>query len=126
MRTPRLKCDLSRKIAAVSFGDNLLGIFCQGTRLRHEIKTLKHFGIGFRSYLQAFFLPESVDKNLALNIRFDPLIVLKQIRFSVGHFVCIERLAEILHYSVIDLKVLGYMVIERIVLREVEERIVLQ
>ena len=55
-----------------------------------------------------------------------PVIFLQQIRFGVGNFLLIEELAEVLHDRFIHFEVLCWMVGHRVVLREIEECIMLQ
>src|SRR5262249_44520207 len=117
---------LSRQSRRIPLGDDLLRVLRQGSRLWKKIESFYDFWVRFRPNLQAFFLTECIHEKFALDIGAYPVVVLHQIGFGVGDLLCIERLAELLHHVLVNLKVLRDMVRVHIALCEVEERIMLQ
>src|ERR1035438_5461884 len=110
----------------VSFGNHLPGVVGQGARLRHQLQRFNHVGIGFRPHLQALFLTESIDKDFALEIGAQPVVVLEQLAFGVDNLFFVEKLAEVLQDRVVNLEALHHFVGVGIFLGKVEQRIVLQ
>src|ERR1019366_1836148 len=110
----------------VSFGNHLPGVVGQGARLRHQLQRLDHIGIGFRPHLQTFFLSEGIDKDFALEIRAQPIIVFEQLTFGIGNLFFVEELAKLLQDNVVDFEALGHFVAIRIFLGKVKQSIVLQ
>lgn len=106
--------------------DDALGVVRKLFRLWHKIERLKDFGITFRAYLEAFVLSESVDEHFTLEVRSDSVIILNKISLGIGDLLLIQELAELLQYVVIHIEVLADLVGYSVVLREVEEGIVLK
>src|SRR5579872_213477 len=110
----------------VVLGHDLLGVVGQRFRLREKFQTLNDLRIRLGPDFHTFILAESVNKNLRLDIRLDPVAIVEQISLRVRDVGFIERLAERLQRRIVNLKALGGVMIHHVALREVEERIVLQ
>ncbi len=65
VRTGLLSCHRNR----IPLGDYFLRVIRKGARLRQQFERLDHLGVGFRSYLQPFFLSEGIDEQLRLDVR---------------------------------------------------------
>src|SRR5580704_15178360 len=91
---------------SVMFRYDLLRIVREGFGLREKLETFQYFGIRFRAHLHALILTEGIYENLGLDVGFDPVVVIQQIRLRVGNISLVERFAEILHDGIIDFEAL--------------------
>src|SRR5207245_11690294 len=82
--------------------------------------------IGLGPYLHAFILTKGVNENFGLDVRADPVIVINEVGLGVGSVRLIQRLAKLLHSSVVNLEAFGRVVGRYVVLGGLEKRIMLQ
>src|SRR3954466_8531925 len=110
----------------IVLGDDLLGVVSQVLRLRQILQRLNDLRISLGAHAQAFLLAELSDEELALDVCAGPIVVLYQLSLCVRDFLCVEEMVELLHHVLIHFEGLGNVTAQRVVLREVEEGIVLQ
>src|SRR5437660_10611993 len=117
----------AKRVHVATFGDYAPGIFGKCFGLRQQFEPFDNLRIGFCPNLQAFFLAESIHENLALDAGTDEVSVLQQIRLGVRDLFLVKELTEILHYRIIDLKLLRVgSVIHNVALGEIEEHVMLE
>src|SRR6266576_4773212 len=111
---------------AAALGNHFPRIVSQRFRLRQKLQRLDDLWIAPGPHLQAFFLAESVHKDLASNAGSNPIIVLYQIRFGIGNLLFVQKLAEVLQHYVVDFELVSGMMRDDVMLGEIEECIMLQ
>ena len=115
-----------RDRSRISLRNHFLGIVSESARLRHQLQSLDHVRIGFRSHLQAFFLAKGIHEEFTLDVGAQPLVALDHLGFGVRYFLFVEEFAEVQQHGIVHFKVLRDFVRDGVALGEVKKRVVLQ
>ena len=106
------------------------GVVGKGLGLSHQIEGFHHRrgSPSARTFRPSSWPKESMKISLLMLLRVSESIrTCQRPRIAgEGNLLIVEELPEVLHHGVINREVLGHLVVDRVVLREVEERVMLQ